>query len=88
MAHYDSAWGFGRRYAPSGSKRIDNMLAYKHAVFLHSLSSRTCVGRYMAFNMAWITLAQIFAVYDIDKAKDTQGNVIEPSSEITPSIAL
>lgn len=42
----------------------------------------------MAFAMTWITLAQIFAVYDIDKAKDKHGNIIEPSGDITPSILL
>jgi hypothetical protein len=35
----------------------------------------------MAFSTVWLTLASIIAMYDITKAIDGSGNVIEPYHE-------
>ncbi|KAF8905213.1 cytochrome P450 [Gymnopilus junonius] len=42
---------------------------------------RICPGRHMAFSAIWINVASMLAVFDIKKAVDEAGNVIEPSHE-------
>ncbi|KAF4616649.1 hypothetical protein D9613_008323 [Agrocybe pediades] len=42
---------------------------------------RICPGRYMAFSEIWIAIASLLAVYDIKKAVDEHGRVIEPTHE-------
>lgn len=37
----------------------------------------------MAASTVWITLAQILAVYDLEKAKDKDGMVMEPKMELS-----
>jgi hypothetical protein len=37
-----------------------------------------CPGRYLANDTVWIAIARILAVFTISKAKDANGNVIEP----------
>jgi cytochrome P450 len=44
---------------------------------------RICPGRHMAASTVWITLAQILAVYDIEKSTDKGGRVIEPKMELS-----
>ncbi|KAG5650875.1 hypothetical protein H0H81_010675 [Sphagnurus paluster] len=44
---------------------------------------RICPGRYMGFSAVWITIASLVAAFDIGKAVDADGNVIEPSYEYT-----
>ena len=72
-AHYEASWGFGRRCVGisclSGTPRSKP----KRSV---------CPGRYFAAGTLWITLAHILAVYDIKKAKDAHGNIIEPSTKL------
>ncbi|EKM55769.1 uncharacterized protein PHACADRAFT_195821 [Phanerochaete carnosa HHB-10118-sp] len=47
---------------------------------------RVCPGRHLADNMVWIGIVRILAVFDIGKAKDADGNVVEPQIEFTTSI--
>ncbi|KAH9478027.1 Cytochrome P450 monooxygenase 98 [Psilocybe cubensis] len=42
---------------------------------------RICPGRYMAFSSVWIAVASLLTVYDIKKAVDEEGNVIEPQHD-------
>ncbi|KAF8884723.1 cytochrome P450 [Gymnopilus junonius] len=42
---------------------------------------RICPGRYMAFGAVWIAIASLLTVFDIKKAVDEDGNVIELSHE-------
>ncbi|KAF7333813.1 O-methylsterigmatocystin oxidoreductase [Mycena venus] len=42
---------------------------------------RLCPGRHMALSSIRITVVSIFATFDINKAVDERGNVIEPSYE-------
>lgn len=41
-------------------------------------SYRICPGRYMAFSSVWIAVASMVAAFDITKAVDDNGNVMEP----------
>lgn len=50
-----------------------------HAAF--GFGRRICPGRYMAFSAVWIAVASILTVFDISKAVDEHGEVIEPSHE-------
>ncbi|KAJ7688517.1 hypothetical protein B0H14DRAFT_2421125, partial [Mycena olivaceomarginata] len=42
---------------------------------------RLCPGRHMALSSLWITVVSILATFDITKAVDEKGNVVEPSYE-------
>ena len=39
---------------------------------------RICPGRHLADNSIWLAIARILAVFDISKAKDVNGSIIEP----------
>ncbi|KAG6908817.1 hypothetical protein DXG01_003170 [Tephrocybe rancida] len=56
-----------------------------HAAF--GFGRRICPGRYMAFSAIWIAVASIAATYDITKARDANGDVIEPSHEYSSTLA-
>ncbi|KAF7366049.1 Cytochrome P450 [Mycena venus] len=45
---------------------------------------RRCPGRPMALSGIWITVVSILATFDITKAVDEKGNVIEPAYEYIP----
>ena len=42
----------------------------------------------MAFSAVWITVASLVAVFDISKAVDEDGNVIEPSHEYESALVV
>lgn len=44
---------------------------------------RACPGVYMALDSLWMTAACLIWAFNIDKAKDARGNVIEPTGEYT-----
>nr|BAL05152.1 cytochrome P450 [Phanerodontia chrysosporium] len=44
---------------------------------------RLCPGRYLADDVVWLAIARILAVFDIQKAVDADGNVVEPHIEFT-----
>ncbi|EKM54971.1 uncharacterized protein PHACADRAFT_142788 [Phanerochaete carnosa HHB-10118-sp] len=44
---------------------------------------RICPGRHMAYESLWIAVASVVAAFDITKAVDAHGAVIEPSGEYT-----
>jgi hypothetical protein len=45
------------------------------------LGRRICPGRYMVLDSVWITVVSILAMFNIEKAVDEDGKVIEPSGE-------
>ncbi|KAF7368440.1 Cytochrome P450 [Mycena venus] len=47
---------------------------------------RICPGRHMAYSSLWLTIASILATFDINKAVDNDGNVIEPSYEYSAAV--
>ncbi|KAL0951322.1 hypothetical protein HGRIS_008028 [Hohenbuehelia grisea] len=51
--------------------------------FAFGSGRRICPARHLANNTAWIAIATILAAFDIEKAKDSDGAVIEPSGEYT-----
>ncbi|KAG6814877.1 hypothetical protein H0H87_006843, partial [Tephrocybe sp. NHM501043] len=55
-----------------------------HAAF--GFGRRICPGRYMAFSAVWIAVASIVATFDITKARDANGEIIEPSQDYISTI--
>lgn len=44
---------------------------------------RICPGRHFAMESLWVLIVYVLATLQIDKAKDADGKVIEPSGEYT-----
>ncbi|PFH47987.1 hypothetical protein AMATHDRAFT_66464 [Amanita thiersii Skay4041] len=57
-----------------------------HAIF--GFGRRICPGRYMAFSAVWITIASLIAAFDITKAVDENGNVIDPDPEYLSGLVI
>ncbi|KAF4622580.1 hypothetical protein D9613_009398 [Agrocybe pediades] len=55
-----------------------------HACF--GFGRRICPGRYMAYSAVWIAVASLLSVFDIEKAVDGNGNIIEPKYEYISSL--
>lgn len=49
---------------------------------------RICPGRYMAFSAVWIALASIIYCFDIEKAVDEDGKVVQPSHEYVSALVM
>ncbi|KAF7371702.1 Cytochrome P450 [Mycena venus] len=56
-------------------------LAVRNPDAAFGFGRRRCPGRHMAFSSIWITVVSILATFDITKAVDEKGNVVEPSYE-------
>ncbi|KJA26058.1 hypothetical protein HYPSUDRAFT_64270 [Hypholoma sublateritium FD-334 SS-4] len=55
-------------------------------IFSFGYGRRICPGRHLAMNSAWIAVASILATYDISKAVDDNGSIIEPKVEFTDGL--
>lgn len=42
---------------------------------------RICPGRWLAYDLLWLTMASVIAVFDVEKAKDEHGVPITPNGE-------
>ncbi|KAL1718354.1 cytochrome P450 [Schizophyllum commune] len=51
------------------------------AKIIFGFGRRNCIGRHVAYSTLWITIASILRVYNIEKAKRSDGSVIEPCRE-------
>ncbi|KAJ6554749.1 cytochrome P450 [Mycena capillaripes] len=60
--------------------------AVKNPEAAFGFGRRLCPGRHMALSSIWITVVSILATFDITKAVDEKGNVIEPSHEYLSGI--
>ncbi|KAJ7777076.1 cytochrome P450 [Mycena metata] len=49
---------------------------------------RVCPGRHMATSSVWIAIASILATFDITKAVEDDGRVIEPTYEYFPGLVV
>jgi len=47
---------------------------------------RICPGRYFLLDVAWLAMANILAVFSVEKPVDELGNVVEPSGEYTTGL--
>ncbi len=42
---------------------------------------RICPGRHLAAASIWIGIASVLSIFDLEKPRDVNGNIIEPSGE-------
>ncbi|TFK24129.1 cytochrome P450 [Coprinopsis marcescibilis] len=49
---------------------------------------RICPGRFMGYSAIWLAIACIISVFDVDKAKDENGDSIEPHEEYVSGLAI
>jgi len=59
--------------------KLNPMVKSPEAAF--GFGRRLCPGRHMALSSIWISVVSILATFDITKAVDEEGNIIEPSYE-------
>jgi len=52
-------------------------------IYAFGFGRRVCVGRYMADNTVWMTIASVLATLTLRKAKDMEGNEIDIPEEYT-----
>jgi len=62
--------------SPGPFTSINDILAY-------GFGRRVCIGRYMADNTVWLTIACVLATLNLRKPKDKQGNDISISEDYT-----
>ena len=67
------AFGFGRRW--QWTTTISEVMR------LIKAKCRICPGYHIGFSTVWLTAATILATFNLSKAVDKDGRVIEPSSE-------
>ena len=58
----------------------------KDPVAAFGFGRRICPGRHMARASVWIAVVSMLASFDITKAADKDGLVIEPSGEYTTTV--
>lgn len=68
----DIAFGFGRRQCPGTS-----VLSF-FSIWTANMHFWDETGRHLARESVWLTVASVLATLDISKAKDEQGDIIEP----------
>lgn len=54
------------------------------AIAAFGFGRRICPGRHLAYSSVWITVASILAGFEITKAVDEDGMVIEPNDKVRP----
>lgn len=72
-----------RFLTPDGTQ-LDHNVRDPLAAF--GFGRRVCPGKHMATSMLYIAIVSILAVFDISKAVDEDGNVIEPTGEYVSSL--
>ncbi|KAF7374580.1 hypothetical protein MSAN_00342600 [Mycena sanguinolenta] len=65
------------RFNPDRFLTADGKLNDDETVLTFGFGRRICVGRHIADATLWITLVSVLATFNIAKAKDATGNVIE-----------
>ncbi|KAK0232582.1 cytochrome P450 [Armillaria fumosa] len=56
------------------------------AIAAFGFGRRICPGRHLAYSSVWITVASILAGFEITKAVDEDGMVIEPNDKVRPGL--
>ena len=72
------AFGFGRRWQWTAT--------ISEVVRLTKAKCRLCAGYHIAFSTFWLTAGSILATFNLSKAVDKDGRVIEPSSEYSTGL--
>ena len=54
---------------------------------LNGYYNRICPGRYLAYSAVWIAVASLLTVFNIEKARDREGRIIDPGEEYDSALA-
>lgn len=73
--NFPPTYGFGRRSV------IQLSFVTPTYMLTNATSISACAGKSMADNSVWIAMASILAAFQISKAKDASGNIIEVPDE-------
>ena len=90
MLHDEEVYPSSDVFDPSRYLRADGTLnpdAPDPAEIMFGFGRRICPGRYFAIEQVWLVIAQVLAVYNIEKAVDDAGKVIEPEWGYTSGLA-
>ncbi|KAJ7018180.1 cytochrome P450 [Mycena alexandri] len=60
--------------------------AVKNPDVAFGFGRRLCPGRHLALSAIWINIASILATFNISKAVDEEGNIIEPTYEVVSGV--
>uniref|UniRef100_A0A0W0FF05 Cytochrome P450 n=3 Tax=Moniliophthora roreri TaxID=221103 RepID=A0A0W0FF05_MONRR len=74
------------RYFKAGSETEFDETVKDPRFAVFGYGRRICPGRHMAYSSLWISIASILKTFNISKAVDEHGNVIEPVYEAKSSI--
>ncbi|KAL1750225.1 cytochrome P450 [Schizophyllum commune] len=84
MAHDEKAYPDPYAFKPERYLDVDGKLdpnVRDPAKIIFGFGRRNCIGRHVAYSTLWITIASILRVYNIEKAKRSDGSFIEPCRE-------
>ncbi|KAL1725527.1 cytochrome P450 [Schizophyllum commune] len=84
IAHDEGAYPDSYTFKPERFLNADGKLdpnVRDPGNFIFGFGRRNCIGRHMAYASLWITIASILRVYNIEKAKRSDGSTIEPCRE-------
>ena len=77
------AFGYGRRYFPLLYYRM--LFHFLNYLFRYP-TIRICPGKELAEASLFTEIAMILATFSVAKAKDANGNIIEPCTEVTSGV--
>ncbi|KAL1672538.1 cytochrome P450 [Schizophyllum commune] len=84
MAHDESVYPDSYTFKPERFLDADGKLdpnVRDPGSFIFGFGRRNCIGRHMAYASLWITIASILRVYNIEKARRSDGSIVEPHRE-------
>ncbi|KAH7915601.1 CyP450 monooxygenase [Hygrophoropsis aurantiaca] len=88
MTHNESQYPDPMRFMPERFINPDGGLTDDLAQQQFGFGRRICVGRHLADAAVWLAIVNILAVFDLGKAKDEHGRVLEPAAEWTPGVII
>jgi hypothetical protein len=88
-AHYPDPDAFNPdRFMPESTSTLDDVTKRKMDPrnYVFGFGRRGCPGQNLVDGSAWFLMATMVATLDMNKAKDAQGNVIEPVVDFNNSV--
>ncbi|KIL66933.1 hypothetical protein M378DRAFT_355739 [Amanita muscaria Koide BX008] len=64
-------------FRPERFFKNDGTLKDDNVMYLFGFGRRICPGRHLADSVIWLTIASVLATFNISKAKDADGNLVE-----------
>lgn len=69
------------RFGPDADPAVTEAIDYAFG-----FGRRVCPGRWMAQSFTWITIASVLAAFKLEKPRDANDNLIEPTAAYSPGI--